>query len=106
MIVRTLALVTLLALVALAAPSSGITYHKQVEPILQRNCQTCHRPGEAAPMSFLSYKDVRPWAKSIREMVSSKKMPPWYADPHFGKFENDRTLNQKDVDTLLAWVDA
>jgi hypothetical protein len=97
---------TVLAVAAAAAPSSTVTFHKDVEPILQRNCQTCHRPGEAAPMSFLSYKEVRPWAKDIREAVSVKKMPPWPADPHYGKFENDRSMPQKDIDTVIAWVDA
>ena len=104
---RLFAFCTILTVVAAAAPpTSTVTFHKDVEPILQRNCQTCHRPGEAAPMSFLSYKDVRPWAKSIREAVTIKKMPPWSADPHYGKFSNDRSLGQKDIDTVNAWVDA
>jgi hypothetical protein len=106
MIVRVFALCTILAVAAAAAPTSTVTFHKDVEPILQRNCQTCHRPGEAAPMSLLSFKDVRPWAKNIREAVVIKKMPPWPADPHYGKFENDRSLSQKDIDTVVAWVDA
>ncbi len=106
MIIRTFALCTVFAVAAAAASTSTVTFHKDVEPILQRNCQTCHRPGEAAPMSFLSYKDVRPWAKDIREAVVVRKMPPWYADPHYGKFDNDRTLSQKDIDTVVAWVDA
>jgi hypothetical protein len=57
-------------------------------------------------MPLLSYKDVRPWAKNIREAVVVRKMPPWPADPHFGKFDNDRSLPQKDIDTVVAWVDA
>jgi|SRR5579863_76245 len=85
--------------------SAPPTFYKDVMPILQKNCQGCHRPGEAAPMSFLTYKDARPWAKAMREAVLLKKMPPWYADPHYGKFRNDRSLAQKDIDALVAWAD-
>jgi hypothetical protein len=86
---------------AQAAP----TFTRDVLPILQAHCQECHRPGEAAPMPFLTYDQVRPWAKAIRTQVASRKMPPWFADPCCGKFSNDRSLSQKDRDTLLAWVD-
>ena len=72
---------------------------------MQNRCQECHRPGEAAPMSFLTYKEVRPWAKAIREAVITRKMPPWPADPHFGKFSNDRSLSRDEIDTLVAWAD-
>lgn len=82
-----------------------VTYNKDVAPILAKNCQGCHRPGETAPMPLLSYKEARPWAKSIREAVILKRMPPWYADSHFGKFSNDRSLSQADIDTLVAWAD-
>jgi hypothetical protein len=82
------------------------TFNKDVLPILQRNCQTCHRPGEVGPMSFLTYKEARPWAKSIREAVMSRKMPPWFADPAHGKFSNDRRLADADVKTIAAWADA
>jgi mono/diheme cytochrome c family protein len=92
-----------------AAPSkvasTEVTYYKNVLPVLQKNCQGCHRPGEAAPMSFLTYKDTRPWAKAMKEAVLTKKMPPWFADPHVGKFANDRTLSQADVDLLARWAD-
>jgi mono/diheme cytochrome c family protein len=94
---------------AFAAPSkvdsTGVTYYKNVLPVLQKNCQGCHRPGEAAPMSFLTYKETRPWAKAMKEAVLSKKMPPWFADPHVGKFANDRTLSQADIDLLARWAD-
>src|SRR6266850_7608056 len=86
--------------------AGAVTFNKHVLPIMQKRCQTCHRPGEIAPMSFLTYKDVRPWAKAIREAVLIKKMPPWFADPHYGKFRNDQSLNQAQIDTLTAWVDA
>src|ERR1035438_6080090 len=94
MVVRAFALSLVLAVAAAAAPTSTVTFHKDVEPILQRNCQTCHRPGETAPMSFLSYQDVRPWAKSIREAVSVRKMPPWPADPHYGKRSEERRVGK------------
>ena len=80
-----------------------ITFYKDVLPILQEHCQTWHRPGEVAPMSLLTFSDARPWARAIREAVLTKKMPPWFADPHYGSFYNDRTLSQGDVDTLVAW---
>src|SRR5579871_2435680 len=92
------------ALVA-AAPSTEPTFYKDVLPVLQKNCQSCHRPGEAGPMSFLSYESTKPWAKAIKTAVLQKKMPPWFADPHYGKFANDRTLPEADVKTLVAWVD-
>ncbi len=81
------------------------TFHKNVEPILQARCQGCHRPGEVAPMSLLTYSDARPWAKAIRAAVIQKKMPPWFADPHYGKFANDRRMSQAEIDTLVSWVD-
>jgi len=94
------------AVVALAATgSSPVTFYKDALPVLQKNCQTCHRPGESGPMSFLSYETTRPWAKAIKTAVLTKKMPPWFADPHFGKFSNDRSLAQADIDTLVAWAD-
>jgi hypothetical protein len=74
-----------------AADSAPVTFHKDILPILQKNCQTCHRPGEAAPMSFLTYKDVRPWAKDMKAALATRKMPPWFADPQFGHFLNDRS---------------
>ena len=93
------------AMAAMAANSpSAATFNKDVLPIMQKRCQACHRPGEAAPMSFLSYRETRPWAKAIREAVLTKKMPPWFADPHYGKFLNDRSLTQREIDTLVAWT--
>ncbi len=80
------------------------TFYKDVMPILQNRCQECHRAGEAAPMAFTSYKDTRPFAKAIEKAVLSKKMPPWHADPHFGKFSNDRSLTEQELNTLSAWA--
>ena len=83
-----------------------VTFYKDVLPVLQKNCQTCHRPGEIAPASFLSYESTRPWAKSIKSAVLTKKMPPWFADSHYGKFSNDRSLAETDIHTLVSWVEA
>jgi hypothetical protein len=82
------------------------TFSKDVAPILYKNCVSCHRPGEMGPMSLLTYADVRPWARSIRERVVSRAMPPWFADPHYGKFSNDPSLPQADIDNIVAWVNA
>jgi len=95
----------LVATAARATSSNSVTFDKEVLPILEKRCQDCHRPGEAAPMSLVTYEDARPWAKSIREAVLTRKMPPWFADPHFGKFSNDRSLSQAEIDTIVAWVD-
>ena len=89
-----------------AAAVPAPTFHKEVLPILQQRCQECHRSGEAVPFTMLSYQEIRPWAKSIKQAVISRKMPPWFADPHYGKFSNDRSLSQSEIDTLVAWVDA
>jgi mono/diheme cytochrome c family protein len=82
-----------------------VTFSRDVAPIFNRHCAECHRPGEAAPFSTLTYKDVRPWAKSIREKVVSRAMPPWHADAHVGRWANDRSLTQAEIDTVAAWVD-
>src|ERR1043166_3386075 len=86
--------------------SSPITFNKDVLPILQKNCQGCHRPGQIAPMSLLTYKDARPWAKSMKQAVVAKTMPPWFAEPKYGHFLNDRSLKQGDIDVISKWVDA
>src|ERR1035438_3107130 len=93
------------SVIAMAASPTAPTYAKDIAPIIQRNCQVCHRPGEVAPMSLLSYKDVRPWAKSIKEKVLSREMPPWFAAPEHGQFSNDTRLSPKDIETLVAWID-
>src|SRR5439155_9199523 len=85
--------------------STAVTFNKDVLPVLQKNCQTCHRPGEIAPMSFLTYKDARPWAKAIKEAVVSRQMPPWFADSKYGHFANDRTLGDATIKTLASWAD-
>src|SRR5882724_3806701 len=94
------------AFAAAGTTSSQVTYYKDVLPVLQRNCQGCHRPGEIGPMSFLTYESTRPWAKAIRAAVLSRKMPPWFADPRAGHFANDRSLSSADLDTIVAWADS
>ena len=83
-----------------------VTYSKDVAPILNNNCVTCHRPGEIAPMSLMSYKEVRPWAKAIREQVVKRVMPPWFADPKYGVFSNDCRLSDSDIKTLQTWAES
>jgi hypothetical protein len=80
------------------------TFTKDVAPILQQHCQTCHRPGEAAPFSMLTYADTKPWALMIRQVVTHKMMPPWFADPKYGHFANERSLTAEEIHTLVAWV--
>src|SRR2546421_7090502 len=89
-----------------AGPAGAVTFNKDVLPILQKNCQSCHRPGEIGPSSFLTYDSTRPWAKAIKTAVVTRKMPPWFADPRYGHFANDRRLSDADVNTLSAWADA
>jgi hypothetical protein len=88
-----------------AAPTMNVTFNKDVAPILHAKCANCHHPGEMAPMSLLSYKEVRPWAKSIREKVTSREMPPWYADPNHGQFQNDPRLSEQQIATIQSWVE-
>ncbi|HTG14043.1 MAG TPA: cytochrome c [Blastocatellia bacterium] len=103
-------LIAVVGLIGLGSSSANsnnkeVTFSKDVAPIFFNNCAECHRPGEAAPMSLLSYKDARPWARSIKEKVATKQMPPWHADPHYGQFSNDRRLSQSQIDTISTWVD-
>ena len=86
--------------------SSPVTFAKDVLPILQQNCQSCHRPGQIAPMSLLSYQEARPWARAIKAAVVTRKMPPWFADTSYGHFVNDRSLKQSEIDTLVKWSDS
>lgn len=93
---------------ATGANASGAavpTFSREVAPILAKNCMNCHRPGEIAPMSLLTYKEVRPWAKAIREKVAKRDMPPWHADSTHGEWANDRRMSQQEIDTIIAWID-
>jgi hypothetical protein len=99
-------LLTGVAAFAASAGSASVTFNKDVLPVLQKNCQTCHRLGEIAPFSLLSYADARPWAKSIKAAVVTGKMPPWFADPQYGHFANDKRLSQAEIKTVTEWVDS
>src|SRR5260370_29775323 len=84
-----------------------VTFNKDVAPILQRACQNCHRPGSIAPMPLLTYSDARPWARSIKEKVVTRVMPPWHIDRNVGinRFKDDPSLTAADIATIAAWVD-
>jgi hypothetical protein len=104
-------LVTFLALAGVVVnknEAAGVTFTRDVAPIIFNKCANCHRPGEVAPMPLTSYQEVRPWSKAIREEVVERSMPPWFADPHTStlKFRNDRRLSPKEIETIVAWVDA
>src|SRR4051812_44540844 len=97
---RFCALFLILAGAALADTKSPAkpTFNKDILPLLQQKCQECHRPGEVAPMSFMTYGETRPWAKAIKESVLNRKMPPWFADPEFdGHFTNERRLTPEQI---------
>jgi len=88
-------------------PARGaITYYRDIAPILQKHCQSCHRPGEIAPFSLISYKDAAGSAATIREVVADRRMPPWHADPRFGKFANDPSLSEHEKQLLFTWIDS
>src|SRR5215467_14463057 len=106
-----LALVTVAALVAAvparaADTASAPTFAKDVLPILQNNCQSCHRPGEIGPMPLLTFDQARPYARAIKRATETKKMPPWFADSSVQHYTNDISLSSADIATLGAWADA
>ena len=90
------------------AAAQSVTFTKDVAPILQRACQNCHRPGSIGPMPLLSYNDARPWARSIKQQVVQRNMPPWFIDRAVGiqKFKNDASLSDQEIATISKWVDA
>src|SRR5262245_9150692 len=102
-----------LALLALPASLSAqtaatVTFTKDVAPIFQNKCESCHRPDSIAPMALRTYEEARPWARSIRERVASRNMPPWHVDKTVGiqHYKNDRSLSDKEIDTIVKWVAA
>jgi hypothetical protein len=102
--------VVLLGVSSGAAPPSSApaapTFTRDIAPILYKNCTSCHREGEIAPMPLVTYADARPWAKSIKAKVASREMPPWGADPKFGTFKDDKSLSAEAIETITRWVDA
>jgi len=93
---------------AFAADVRPVTFSKDIAPIFQAKCQDCHRPGQVAPMSLLTFEEARPWARSIKQKVQSRMMPPWHIDKTVGvqKFKNDISLSDEQIDTIVRWVDA
>jgi len=106
-------IVALGAVLSFAAPvvaadtPKQVTFSKDVAPILQAKCQECHQPNSIAPMSLITFEEARPWARSIRERVSTRQMPPWHIDKGVGvqKFKNDMSLSDEQIQTILSWVD-
>lgn len=94
------------AVAVLAADEPTVTFYRDVLPIVQDRCQSCHRPGEVGPMPLGSYTETRPWARAIKQAVTARKMPPWNAEGPAGRFLNDPSLSQKQIDILAAWADA
>src|SRR5580700_4595890 len=94
---------------AMASDSTGkpVTFAKDIAPIFQEKCQACHRKDSMAPMSLVTYEETRPWAKSIKERVATRQMPPWHLDKTVGiqQFQNDRSLSDAQVATIVRWVD-
>ena len=110
--VLTLAASFIVSGLAIAAPadrdaSKPVTFSNDVAPIFQAKCQECHQPNSIAPMSLITYQDARPWARSIKERVATRQMPPWHIDRSVGvqKFKNDMSLSDDQVDTIVRWVD-
>ncbi len=99
--------VIMLPLAAETPPDAANTpvFYKDVLPIFQRRCQVCHRPGEIGTMPLIDYAGTRPWAKAIKQAVTTRTMPPWFADPQFGHFRGERRLNDAEIRTIVAWVD-
>jgi hypothetical protein len=89
-----------------ADSQSKPTFYKDVLPILQQHCQVCHRPGEIAPLPFLTYEQTSSWTDQINEAVRAKRMPPWFADPCCGHFSNDISLTPEEISTISSWADA
>jgi mono/diheme cytochrome c family protein len=88
-----------------ASEKTAPTFYKDVLALLQDHCQSCHRPGEVAPMPLVTYEQIRPWAPAIATSVKTGMMPPWFADPRFGHFSNDPSLTPQQIATVLAWVE-
>jgi hypothetical protein len=102
-----------LAFVALPAaaqtpPATQVTFTRDVAPIFQKACENCHRKDSIGPMSLVTYEEARPWARSIKARVSARQMPPWHIDKSVGiqKFQNDRSLTDDQIETIVKWVDA
>ncbi len=87
------------------AADDKVTFHRDVEPILAKQCQSCHRPGQVAPMPFLTYKDTKPWAQKIKVLITDRKMPPVIGTPHYTVLTRGEGLTEAEIATLVKWVD-
>ena len=104
----TLALSGLPIVAADSVPARPVTFAKDIAPIFQQKCQACHQPGSIAPMSLITYEETRPWARSIKDRVARRQMPPWHIDKTVGvrQFKNDMSLSDEQIETIVRWVDA
>lgn len=93
------------AMTTAATISSTVTYYRDVLPILQKHCQSCHRPGQIAPMSFLTYKETRPWAEAMKYVVLGNRMPPWFAQRDRAPVAGHDRLTLPEVETIVKWVE-
>src|SRR5512139_3087682 len=89
-------------------PAAQVTFTKDIAPIFQKACESCHRKDSLGPMSLVTYEEARPWARSIKARVAARQMPPWHIDKTVGiqHFKNDRSLSDAEIDTIVRWVDA
>ncbi len=93
-------------MLAIPPPAAAVTFHRDVEPVLQKHCQQCHRPGEIGPMPLMTYEQARPWAKAMKQSVLTAKMPPWHAAPDTPhKFAGERRLKPEEIEVIRAWAD-
>ena len=89
-----------------STPNREPTFYKDVLPIFEDHCQSCHRPREVAPMPLVTYEQTKPWALAIAHAVETRMMPPWFADPAYGHFANDPSLTEQQISTISAWAAA
>src|SRR5262245_44475007 len=100
-----LAVIGLMAALSQDAAAQSPTFTKDIAPIMYRSCVQCHRTGSMAPMSLMTYAEVRPWARAVKQRVVRREMPPWHADAAHGTFVNDISLKPEEIATIAAWVD-
>ena len=93
------------AAIASATVGGTVTYYRDVLPVLQNHCQSCHRPGHMAPMSFMTYKETRPWAEAMKYVVMSKQMPPWFAERPYVPTSSHQALKVEEIETIVRWVE-
>lgn len=91
---------------SVAATVGGtVTYYRDVLPILQNHCQSCHRPGHVAPMSFMTYRETRPWAEAMKYMVLARQMPPWFGERPYVPVADHSAVTRAETETIVRWVE-